>query len=252
MNSTAERLTESHRPDAIRRRLAEATRHSYLGDALLGGIDGCVTTFAVIAGALGGGFSNVVVLVLGTANLVADGFSMAVGNYQAKRTQTQSIEQARATEAIHIDDIPEGEREEVRQIFAAKGFEGEMLQKVVDVITHDRGVWIDTMLKEEIHVHPEAPHPLRAALATFIAFVVAGGIPLLPFALLGRSLAGAFFASAVATGATFFAIGAIRAMVLGNRIIYSALSTLVSGGAAAAVAYFIASWLRQMFGTSLS
>src|SRR5262245_16157302 len=143
-------LEQSHHPDAIRRRLAADVRHSYLGDAILGGIDGCVTTFAVVSAAVGGGFSSLVVIVLGLANLLADGFSMAVGNYQAKRTQAEAIEQARRSERHHIERVPEGEREEIRQIFGSKGFEGDTLEKVVEVITRNRDVWIDTMLKEEI------------------------------------------------------------------------------------------------------
>jgi VIT1/CCC1 family predicted Fe2+/Mn2+ transporter len=246
-----ERLVASHHPDAIRDRLAAKTHHSYRGDALLGSIDGCVTTFAVVSGAVGGGLSNVVILILGIANLVADGLSMAVGNYQSKRAQIESIEQAWATEASHIEQLPEGEREEIRQIFAAKGFEGKTLEKVIDVITHNREVWIDTMLKEEIHVHPETPHALRAAFATFAAFVVVGSVPLMPF-VFGRSMPGAFLASALATGVTFFGIGAIKGIMLGRPIVQSGWSTFLPGAAAAAVAYFIASWLRQMFGSQLS
>jgi VIT1/CCC1 family predicted Fe2+/Mn2+ transporter len=241
-------LTDTHRPDAIRRRLAEATRHSYLGDAVLGGIDGCVTTFAVVSGATGGGFSSVVIVVLGVANLLADGLSMAIGNYQSTRTQAESVEQARRREARHIDVIPEGEREEIRQIFAGKGFEGETLEKVVDVITQDRDVWIDTMLKEEVGVHPDTPHPLRAALATLAAFVLVGAVPLLPFLLLEDALERAFAVSAVATGATFFAIGTLKGWAVGRPVLPSGLETFAVGGVAAAVAYAIGAWLRQAFG----
>src|SRR3712207_3725854 len=73
-----ERLEAEHRPEAVRRRLSERRGPGYLGDAVLGGIDGCVTTFAVVAGAVGADFSGLVVVVLGFANLLADGFSMAV------------------------------------------------------------------------------------------------------------------------------------------------------------------------------
>jgi VIT1/CCC1 family predicted Fe2+/Mn2+ transporter len=243
-------LEHSHHPDAIRRRLAEDVRHSYLGDAILGGIDGCVTTFAVVSAAAGGGFSNVVIIVLGLANLLADGLSMAVGNYQARRTERESVEHARRREMRHIEQVPEGEREEVRQIFASKGFEGAALEHVVDVITRDRDVWIDTMLKEEVGVHPAGPRPLHAALATFAAFAVVGTIPLLPFLLAGRLVQEAFVASAVLTGVTFFAIGAAKGRALGGSVLRSGLGTLSSGGAAAAVAYGIAAWLRHAFGAT--
>lgn len=78
-----EHLLADHQPEAVRYRLMTPVRASVLPDAVLGGIDGCVTTFAVISGAFGAGFSPQVALVLGSANLLADGFSMAVSNYEA-------------------------------------------------------------------------------------------------------------------------------------------------------------------------
>lgn len=241
------RLVQDHQPEAIRLRLAKAPGHSHLGDAVLGAIDGCVTTFAVVSGACGGGFSRAVIIVLGVANLVADGLSMAVGSYQAARTRRQTVQTARRTEERHVDEVPQGEREEVRQIFAAKGFTGETLDKVVDVITADRTVWIDTMLKEEIGLHPRTPPPLTAALVTFCAFVAVGSIPLLPFLLPGMLLTETFFASTLVTALSFFAIGSARGRILGVSAVRSGINTLLSGGAAAAVAYFIAAWLRRTF-----
>lgn len=245
------RLVQEHSPEAIRRRLAATPEQSHLGDAVLGAIDGCVTTFAVVAGASGGGFSHAVIVVLGAANLVADGLSMAVGNYQAARTRRQGIETARQIEQRHVDEVPDGEREEVRQIFAAKGFAGQTLDRVVDVITADRALWIDTMLKEELGLHPLTPPPARAALWTFCAFVACGSIPLLPFLLPQLLIGDALAASAIATAITFFAIGSARGRLLGHSAVRSGLSTLATGGAAAAVAYLVAAGLRRAFGASL-
>jgi vacuolar iron transporter family protein len=115
------RMEAEHSPEAVRQRLENRHGPGYLGDAVLGGIDGCVTTFAVVAGAVGAGFSGLVIVVLGYANLLADGFSMAVSNYQGTKSQRQQVEEARRGEERQIEEIPEGEREEVRQIFAAKG-----------------------------------------------------------------------------------------------------------------------------------
>ena len=87
----------------------------------------------------------------------------------------------RRTEQSQIDRIPEEEREEIRQIFAAKGFAGEALEHVVSVITADRNVWINTMLREELGLQASPASPLRASMATFGAFLIAGAIPLSPF-----------------------------------------------------------------------
>lgn len=86
-----ERLLSEHQPNAVRARLAGPVKASTLPDAVLGGIDGCVTTFAVVSGAFGAGFSPQVALVLGFANLIADGFSMAVSNYEAGQAQLNQI-----------------------------------------------------------------------------------------------------------------------------------------------------------------
>ncbi len=114
-----------HSPVAIRERLSRPPKQSHLRDFIYGGIDGAVTTFAVVAGVAGAGLSASVVIILGVANLIADGFSMAVSNYAATRAELQKRALARAEEEQEIRDIPEGEREEIRQIFSLKGFSGD-------------------------------------------------------------------------------------------------------------------------------
>jgi VIT1/CCC1 family predicted Fe2+/Mn2+ transporter len=243
-----ERLTEQHRPEAIRERLAARARPSYLADAVLGGIDGSVTTFAVVAGAFGAGFSNLVVIVLGFANLLADGFSMAVSNYQSTKSRRQEVETARGSEARHIDEVPEGEREEIRQIFARKGFHGDVLDRIVDGITQDRRLWIDTMVTEELGMQVEGAPPLRSAVATFCAFLMVGFIPMVPFLIPRLNSGQRFLASAIATGVAFFTIGWVKGVVLERSRWRAGFETLLTGGAAAALAYFTGEWLRAAFG----
>lgn len=241
-------LEKDHRPEAVRARLESGGRQSYVGDAVLGGIDGCVTTFAVVAGAVGGGFSTLVVIVLGLANLLADGFSMAVSNYQGTKSERERVEEARRSEELQVEQIPEGEREEVRQIFAGKGLEGETLEQVVRVITNDRKLWVDTMLTEELGLELDGPRPLRAASATFVAFLVVGVIPLIPFLLPAGSLEARFAASTLMAAGAFFSVGAAKGLMLGRRAIRSGIGTLLSGGSAAALAYLVGNWLRMVFG----
>lgn len=240
--------THEHDPEAIRRRLQEGKTHNYLSDAILGGIDGTVTTFAVIAGAVGGGFSSVVVVVLGFAKLVADAFSMAVSNYLSTKSDQDQIDNARRMEERHIDHYPQGEREEVRQIFLQKGFEGEILKDTVDVITGDRQLWVDTMMREELGMQTSAPDPIRAAVVTFLAFIGIGVPSLVPFLFPGLQTPQAFVLSAAITGLVFILIGLVRGYVIGRSIVRSILQTLLMGGGAALLAYFVGSWLRQTFG----
>lgn len=246
MNSPSQTgLRHDHTKDAIAQRLQAARQHSYLGDFVLGAVDGAITTFAIVAGAAGAGLSNGIVLVLGFSNVLADGFSMAAGNFLRARADQQLLERFRQMEEAHIDRIPEGEREEIRQIFQGKGFEGEMLEKIVKVITNDRRQWVDTMLTEEWGLQLQPPSPVRAGLATMSAFVLAGFLPLLPpVFMLERGASDSFVASSICTGLAFFLIGLIRGRVAGESPWKAALETLLVGGAAAAVAYLVG-WLLE-------
>lgn len=240
-----EQLNQIHTSEAIAGRLQEATSHSYLGDFVLGAVDGAVTTFAIVAGAEGAGFSNTVAVILGLANVFADGFSMAAGNFLRARADSQVVDRFRAIEEMHIEQIPDGEREEVRQIFASKGFEGEMLQHVVEIITQDRRRWVDTMLTEEWGLRLDSPKPWRAALSTFAAFLLAGMVPLLPLLFKAHlSQEWIFTASSVLTGCTFLAVGWWNGALNRRNPLLSSIETLLVGGSAAALAYFIGVWLR--------
>jgi vacuolar iron transporter family protein len=241
-------LQEDHLPHVIRDRVTGKQSHSYLGDAVLGSVDGTVTTFAVVAGAAGAGFSSLVIVILGMANLLADGLSMAVSNYLGTKVEREEVEKAKEAEEHHIEHIPEGERAEIREIYAQKGFEGELLEQVVDVITSDRHVWVNTMLTDELHLQIEQRSPMRAALATFTAFVVVGLIPLLPYLFPVLPEKDWFLASSVLTGIGFTFVGVAKGTVLNRRIWRSALETLLTGGVAAAVSFGVGYFLRQAFG----
>ncbi len=242
---------EDHTPEAIGRRLRARKGEAYLGDAVLGAIDGAVTTFAVVAGAIGAGFSEVVILVLGFANLLADGFSMAVSNYQATRSQRDLLERARQHEVQHIERVPEGEREEIRQIYRAKGFDGEALEHIVGTITSDRALWIQTMLTEELGLQLEGPRPLPAAATTFLAFAAAGLVPLVPFLLPGLASPVAVGASIAATALTFFVTGVLKASQVGQSRLRTGLETLVIGGIAASLAWAVGAAVRMGFGIEM-
>jgi VIT1/CCC1 family predicted Fe2+/Mn2+ transporter len=237
-------LEALHTPPAIAERLAAATEHSYLRDFVLGAIDGTVTTFAVVSGVAGAELSATVAVILGFANLLADGFSMAAGNFLSTRADRQVLERAREIEEMHIERVPEGEREEIRQIFAGKGFEGPLLERVVDVITEDPRRWVDTMLTEEMGLQLEKPSPLRAAVSTFVAFITVGFVPLMPFVLLRLSAEHTFVVSTVLTGVTFFLIGVFKGFVVNRPWLSSGLETFIVGGLAASLSYAVGLLLR--------
>lgn len=243
-----DRLSREHLPEAIEARLKRAVRSENVSDAVLGGIDGCVTTFAVVSGTVGAGFAPSVALILGFANLIADGFSMAISNYESIRTQRAFKEGITRAEREHIDRVPEGEREEIRQIFRQKGFSGETLEKIVETITQDEALWIETMLIEEHGIQKSSPSAWKAAGATFGAFVLVGAVPLLPFLIFTIPMRQQFVVSALLAGSMFFVIGLLKSVAFARgRAIRAGLGTLLTGSAAASLAFVTGYLLREAF-----
>ena len=223
-----------HSQAEIVRRIGAPPGRGLLRDAVYGGIDGSVTTFAIVAGVAGAGLPPFVIVALGVANVLADGFSMAAANYSGAKAEADNIRRIRAIEERHIRLYPEGERREVREILAQKGLSGSVLEEATEAITRNHDKWIDLMIEGEYGLGGIDPHPLRAALATFFAFLLAGLIPLVPF-LLG--LSGGFALSAGVTGLVFFAIGALKSRWSLSAWWRSGLETLLIGGTAALIAY---------------
>jgi VIT1/CCC1 family predicted Fe2+/Mn2+ transporter len=241
-DSTMRRLLAEHRPGAIAARLAAAPRPSYLRDMVYGAIDGTITTYAVVAGVAGGGLDAPVVLVLGTANLVADGFSMAVANYLGIRSEERRQQRIRRDEERHVELVPAGEREEVRQLLARDGLTGELLDAATAAVTADRRRWVDMMMAREHGFAAVSPDPLRAAAATFLAFAVVGLLPLLAFvadALPGITVSSPFAWSTASAALAFAAVGAAEGVVVDEPWGRSATRTLAVGGSAAALAFAV-------------
>ena len=234
-------LEHGHSREEIRQRLDAPPDQSYLRDWVYGGIDGTVTTFAVAAGVAGASLSPRIVLILGFANLLADGFSMAVANYSGTKTEREQYERLIAIEHKHIAAIPDGEREEIRQIFAKKGFHGEDLERAVRTISADEARWAQTMVLEEYGLAPLARSPVKAALCTFGAFALFGSIPLVPY-LAG----GGLLASGIATSVAFLLIGSLKSRWSVRSAWRSGLETLAIGGVAAGLAYIAGGVLASM------
>ncbi len=234
-------LEHDHDPASIHERLSAPHRNSYLKDAVFGAIDGTVTTFAIVAGVVGANLSLNVIVALGIANVLADGFSMAAGNYSGTKAELDDMRRLRKVEERHIREVPDGERAELREILAQKGLSGDVLTAAVDAISQKKEIWIDLMLVEEYGMSPKDPHPMRAAIATFTAFLLAGLVPLLPY-LLG--LDQPFRWSIGLTALTFLIVGALKSRWSLEPWWRSGGETLLIGGAAALIAYFVGTLFR--------
>jgi vacuolar iron transporter family protein len=219
-------IDASHTKENIRSRLQNNTTHSYLKDFVYGAVDGAVTTFAVVSGVAGAQLPPAIVIIMGLANLLADGFSMAVSNYLGTRTENQVLEKTREEELQQIRKYPEGEKEEIRQIFANKGFTGEHLEKAVEIITSNPTLWANTMLQEEYNLSLFGAVAWKAALATFIAFILIGIIPVFPFLwnwIFNNDFRQPFLWSSILTGVAFFGIGSFKSRFVGKSWYFSGL-----------------------------
>jgi len=199
---------------------SESSKSSYLSDFVYGGIDGSVTTFAVVAGVVGASLSPSIVLILGFANLFADGFSMAVGNYLSTKSKREYIEKIRKAEEVSVRRIPGEEREEIREIFKEKGFFGRQLEDAVKIITGNKKIWVDTMMKDEFGMLEEEKSPIRGALVTFIAFNLIGFIPLLAYVLSYLFLylrEQTFLLSIIFTSCAFFIVGSVKGKIVDKK-----------------------------------
>ena len=230
-----------HSPEQVSERLQRRDDSNHLKDMVYGGIDGAVTTFAIVAGVEGAGLSHGVIIALGIANILADGFSMAAGNFAGTRAEVDERKRIIAIEKRHLKTHRDGELEELRQILQLQGLQGEVLDQAVDAISKDEARWLDLMLTDEYGLPRSAPNPVRAATATFGAFLAAGAVPLLPFLL---KLSDAFAVSIIATGFTFFVIGALKSRWSLAPWWRSGIETLAIGAVAAAIAYLVASLFR--------
>lgn len=223
---------------------------NYLGEFVYGGIDGSVTTFAVVAGAAGAGLNSSIVLILGFANLLADGFSMSVGAYLSKKSEMDNFRKYRAAEMLEVEQEPAEAREEVREIYRAKGFDGPLLEQVTDVICADKTRWVDTMMREELGMIPEKRSPFMVGFTTYVSFIFVGLIPLLTF--VWDFVAGfeghVFLTASILTGVAFIVIGFLKSYVTNAPRIKSIAETFLLGAIAATMAYYAGDVLGRMFG----
>lgn len=221
----------------------------YIKSIVYGGLDGTITTFAAVAGVAGAALSPSVVLIVGLANLLADGLSMSIGDYLSSKSEREYEAAERAREAWEVQHYPEGEKQELREIYMNRGMSAADANAVVDIIAKDEKAWIDTMMVEELGIIPSDESPLANAIATFISFALFGFIPIAAYvmALFVPSLAALRFTLAcILTGATLFGLGALKTTITGTSWFKSGMETLLVGGIAATAAYVVGALLSGL------
>jgi VIT1/CCC1 family predicted Fe2+/Mn2+ transporter len=226
-------------------RLAVSMRHpephrqtNSLRDVILGGQDGLVNILGIILGVIAGGGSRTVLLSAGFAAAITESISMGAVGYTSTVSQRDYYEAERAKELDEIERIPEAERQEIREIYATKGFSGDLLERVVDTITANRDAWLSTMMDEELHLQPvQQSDILRSSVIITVATLIGHLIPLLPFVVLARTPA--LVVAIVLSAIALFGVGVYSAVTLVGNWRKSGLKMVVIGLGAAGVGFLI-------------
>ena len=217
------------------------SRGKFLKSAVYGGLDGTITTFSLVAGVVGASLSLGVVLILGFANLIADGISMAIGDYLSTKSETEYDVSERERETWEFRNYPKGEKQEMITIYTNKGYSVKDAEKIVSIMSTNESAFVDVMMVEELGIIKNEDSPMKNALVTFSSFLLFGLIPLLAYviAIVFTLKFNLFIIACILTGITLFFLGAVRTIFTHRNWFVSGFEMLVVGGFAATVAYFI-------------
>lgn len=243
----------AHDPKRIKRAMEEhaGEESQYIGELVYGGLDGIITTFAVVSGVAGANLGSNIILILGLANLFADGFSMAVGAYLSTKSEQEYYAREEEREAWEVDHFPEGEKSELYELYLEQGYSEEDAHSLVEIKSKDKQLWVKAMMLEELGMLEDTSSPLRNGVATLLSFIIAGSVPLLIYLLdlLIPVPAGISFpTSLVLSGLALFGLGAAKVLVTQNNPWRSGLEMLLVGGLAAGVAYIVGALLKGIGG----
>jgi predicted membrane protein (TIGR00267 family) len=218
-------------------------RASSLSDIILGGQDGLVNVLGILLGIATATGDARVVIVAGLAATFAESISMGAVAYTSTLADADFYESEREREYRHIQEVPRLERNEIREIYADKGFKGELLDKIVDTITANKDVWVAVMMAEEHQLTPvDRRQALRSALVVTIAAIIGSLIPILPFFFLpvGTSMWLAVLIAAV----VLFVVGAYKARITIGKPVRSGLEMAVIGTVSAMAGYAVGALLK--------
>jgi VIT1/CCC1 family predicted Fe2+/Mn2+ transporter len=211
-------------------------RGARAAEIILGAQDGLVNVLGVVLGVAAATGNAAIVLAAGAAAAIAESASMAAVAFTSSRAQAHYFEAERARERRHVAKSPSIEREEVRALYAQKGFSGELLDRIVDRITADPEVWVAVMMSEEHHL---APVTLRRSFAAGVivglSSLIGSLLPLLPFAFF--PVQSATVLSVAVAGVSLFTIGALKARATVGSLLAEGTKLAAIGLITAALAW---------------
>ncbi len=223
----------------IHNKIDPHSRSSRLSEIILGGQDGLVNVLGVILGVAAASNDMRIILAAGMAATFAESVSMGAVAYTSIRASNDLYHSEKEREYRHIRLVPELEVEEIRTLYAQKGFEGETLDKIVEVITSNPDVWVKVMMSEEHQLQPPGGRAsaIKSALVVGVAAIIGSLIPLIPFIIL--PVGASMIASVIIAALTLFAFGAYKARITVGHPGKSGLEMALIGTLSALVGYVV-------------
>ncbi len=223
----------------IHNKIDPHSHSSRLSEVILGGQDGLVNTLGVILGVAAATNDPRIVLAAGLAATFAESVSMGAVAYTSTLAENDLYKSEKEREYRHIRLVPELEVEEIRKVYATKGFEGEMLDKIVEVITSNPDVWVEVMMSEEHQLtRPDLQGgAVKSALVVGLAAIVGSLIPLAPFFVIPVGMS--MVVSIIVAALTLFVVGAYKARLTVGNPGKSGLEMAIIGTLSALVGYAV-------------
>ncbi len=216
---------------------------SGLSDFILGAQDGLVNVLGVVLGIAAATNDARVVLVAGLATAFAESISMGAVAYTTTLADADLYQSEREREYRHIQEAPNLETKEIRDIYESKGFKGELLEHIVETITANKDVWVAVMMAEEHQLAPvDRKTAFRAAWVVGLSAIIGSLIPTAPFLFLPVSTS--MWMSVVITALVLFAIGAYKARVTVGKPIRSGFEMMLIGTISAMAGYLVGVLLK--------
>mmetsp|Transcript_25987 Transcript_25987/g.31868 ORF Transcript_25987/g.31868 Transcript_25987/m.31868 type:complete len:295 (-) Transcript_25987:16-900(-) len=227
----------------------------FLKAVIFGGLDGILTSFAIVAGATGGSLSNNVVLILGFSNIFADALSMGVGEFLSSKAHNEWVLKERSREKWEMDNYPEGEIKEMVEIYVSKGMSIKDAELVINTMAKYKEFFVDVMMVEELSLQvPEEDYKIEAmkeGFVMFLSFAFFGALPLLGYVIIpmnfpSMSSQHLFIFACIITGFVLFIMGSVKSFFSASNWFTSGAETLLLGGTCATVAYLIGQWVDTL------
>jgi VIT1/CCC1 family predicted Fe2+/Mn2+ transporter len=250
MNTVTYTPEEFH--DHVKREHKLSAFSTYLKEIVYGGVDGIVTTFAVVAGFTGAqsgdstvaALSVTTVLLFGFANLFADGVSMGLGNILSVRADQDVYKREKEKERKKIKNNNDHEIAETIFILKEEGFSDTQAKQLASIYATNEKYWLSFMMNHELEMtSPENDKPILTGFSTFLSFIIFGAVPIIPYLFL-RNDPNIFMISTIATFGALATLGIIRYRVTKETVLRSVGEVILLGGLSAMIAYFVGTLFR--------